>query len=135
MKSELKKSSKTWTNEEIIKIENYTRMKSSLIISNVYINIILGYVKFRKPKDFFISLADIIGRSSKLCKSKFQKIEDDLFKNVLMFDTDTYKLFYHLKNKKPKRVYYDFKYIKKILNDNQNKSKNKQSFKMIGNNK
>jgi hypothetical protein len=97
-----------WTNEEVSKLRSYVSENSQELVSNLLVNIVTGYLRFRKNRRFFINMGKFLDRSSKICKSKFQKLERKIYIEFLNLPTDYYELFCHIRKQKPKNVNYDF---------------------------
>ena len=104
-----------WNDKDIMSVKNYTLSNREVLLSNMYINIIVGFVKFRKPRTFFKDLGLLLDRPSYLCKSKFQKIERELVVNLLKVPQELYNLYLYIRKSKIKNPSYDFKNIKSNL--------------------
>ena len=123
-----------WTQHEIKKMHDYIITNSDDLTSNLYINIVAGYMRFRKPRRFFINLGNLINRTSILCKSKFQKIEKTIYTDYLKIPQEIYEVFKWIRNKKSHNVNYDFKKVNASSKNHQNKQFDDQSkiyFKLI----
>lgn len=87
-----------WSRHHIETIRQYILAHADHLKSKFYENIIAGAMKYRKAKGFFKNLGRLLGRSSIKCKSKFQKMEPEIYMNFL---------------KVPKRHFDCYEYIRK----------------------
>ena len=97
-----------WTKDELCKFKEYIISNSKQLISNLIINIVVGYMRFRKSRTFFINMGLLLNRKSKLCKSKFQKIERQIYTDFLKLPKEYYDIFCQLRKQKARKVCYDF---------------------------
>ena len=97
-----------WTPQEVGKIIAYARKNLQELVSNMIANIVTGFVRFRKPRWFFKTMAAIVGRPSTLCKSKFQNNEHEIYVKHLEVPEDYYLLFCRIRKNKSSQVTFDF---------------------------
>lgn len=120
---------KKWSDTEIKQIQEYSKNNSDELLSNFYSNIVVGYMRFRKPKKFFVNLGILLQRTSSLCKSKFQKLEKEIYLEALQIQREEYELFCWVRSTKKTRVKYDFKEIETYLEKNKIESTKKTNGK------
>lgn len=97
-----------WSERELDEFKMYIIENSDILRAHFLINTVAGYMRFRKPKCYFIGMGTRIGRSSKLCKSKFQKLEHKIYVEFLKFPVAHFELFCYLRTQKANAVDYDF---------------------------
>ena len=98
-----------WSVEDLNKMKEYIMENSQELISNLLVNIVVGYMRFRKHRRFFINMGNKLKRDSKICKAKFQKIERMMYIDVLNVSVRYYELFCFIRRQKAESVNYDFK--------------------------
>lgn len=98
------KSFKHWTSDELSKMGSFVESESRELFSNMYSNIAVGFMCFRKKRSFFKDMGQILGRPSQLCKSKFQKLEENFYLNLLKVPSSVYELFVELRKYSSKSV-------------------------------
>ena len=96
-----------WTKKEIEKLENYTKSCSEDLISNMLMNIVVGFEYFKKPTWFFRSLSKSLRKSSKVCKRKFKQMEKVLYTNQLGVSENYFELFCKIRTKQQNEVDYN----------------------------
>ena len=95
-------SRRRWTDKEIENLKNYSIQKKDELLSNLYRNIIAGIIRFRKTPRFFKEMSLLVGRSSEQCKSKFQKLEEEIYLSALEIPEHHYRVFTWLRSRKSK---------------------------------
>lgn len=108
MNKKKRKQQKGWTAEEVRKICEYAKANSEELTSNLLINIVTGYMRFRKHRRFFINMGSHLGRPPKNCKSKFQKLEKTIYIECLKVPERHYELFCYARKRQPDQVNYNF---------------------------
>lgn len=98
---------RNWSKKEVEFIKEYSKQNSEILISNMLINIVAGYMRFRKPKRFFVNLGTALKFSSSRCKSKFQKIEKLIYLESIGIPAEMYELFCWIRGFKAEDVFYD----------------------------
>lgn len=96
----MNKGKKKWTVNEIANLEKYVAKNSNELISNLYKNILVGYIRFAKPYGFFTGLSRILKRSRAQCKAKFYEMEDELYIKILQVPFDDLCLFMNIRQQK-----------------------------------
>lgn len=97
-----------WTPEDLAILRKYIKTNSTALHSHFLVNVVAGYMRFRKPKQFFKRLGKLLCRPSKLCKSKFQKAEKIIYTDYLRFPQTHYDLLRHLRTRSAGEVDYSF---------------------------
>ena len=120
-----KAATKKWSKEELNKIKNYSLLNQEDLVYNLYTNIVIGYMRFRKPRRFFVNLGQILKRSSSICKSKFQKLEKEIYTGTLRIPNHHYEVFCWIRNLTKERVNYKFNEIKEKIKDEITSQKSK----------
>lgn len=119
--SNLQKSKcRKWLPEEFNQMKKYIISESQNLKSNMYINIVAGHKRFRKPRTFFIELGKIIGRSPSHCKSKFQKMENEIYLDYLKVKSEHFETFRWIRKIKSSKVDCDFKKMSNWLSGDWN---------------
>ena len=118
---------KKWTKKEVGLLENYAISQAEHLVFKFYENIISGSMEYRKNKGFFRELSKIIGKSSAQCKSKFQKIEEQIYLDLLHIPEDHYDLYLYIRNENKLYGCLHLKTLKK----NQNKLENKADYSIF----
>lgn len=93
----MKNQKAKWTPKQIECLKNYAQKNKAHIASKFYQNIIKGRMQFRKAKGFFIRLGQQLGKSPAKCKSKFQKIEREIYLEVLKIPASHYKIYSYIR--------------------------------------
>ena len=93
-------SKKTWTNEEKEMMVNYIKKHKHHLKEVLYVNIIHNQMKYRKRTMFFQEMSKYVKRDAPKCKSKFQKIEQKLYVDVLKIPAHHFKYFVELRKHK-----------------------------------
>ena len=119
-------SNKKWTDKDIEIIKHYAKTNSEILRSNMIINIIAGFNRFRKPKTFFIRLGQILNKCSKLCKSKFQKLEEEIYKEELGTDDNYYDTYKWIRKLRKSQANYDFQKMNSIFKINSGSSSSEE---------
>lgn len=101
---------KRWSAQELAQFNRYVTENSHVLTAHFLTNVVAGHMRFRKPKCYFIDMGKRLGRSSKLCKSKFQKLEHKVYTELLGFPEAHYKLFCYLRTQSADAV--DHQYIR-----------------------
>lgn len=79
----MSKAPKKWTAMNTVHLEKYIATHSAELISTLYKNILVGYVRFSKPYGFFTGLSKLLKKSLSQCKKKFRELESELYLEVL----------------------------------------------------
>lgn len=103
-----RQKTKKWRTEEVEQIREYAKQNKLELIENLVINIIAGYRKFRKSRNFFNDLSALLERPPSICKSKFQKIEEIVYLEELGISRDVYDTYLSSKRVTKSSVNYDF---------------------------
>ena len=93
-------SRKRWSPRELDLLESYIKEKTDCLKNNIYQNILIGKLQYRKNPRFFIKMSQTIGRSPEQCKSKFQKYEEKIYLIHLGVPKKHYEVFLHLRERK-----------------------------------
>ena len=86
-----------WTRAQTQTLRQYVAQHRQQLRSKFYQNIAAGKIRFRKAKGFFIQMGARLGKSSEKCKSKFQKMETDIYQGLLGIPEPHYRLYCHLR--------------------------------------
>ena len=97
-----------WESKDLEKLKQFIQTNSEDLISNMLVNIVVGYKRFRKPRNFFVKMGTYLTRESQLCKSKFQKLEHLIYTDFMKVPEEHYNLFRHIRKLKPAEVNYNF---------------------------
>jgi hypothetical protein len=89
---------KPWTKLETANFEKYIKKKAFLLKANFYKNIYKGKMKFRRPPRFFIEMSNKIGRTASQCKSKFQKLEKEIYLEFLDLPLNHFLVYQSIRN-------------------------------------
>ena len=106
-----------WTPQEVRRIVSYAKANSRELVSNMLTNIVIGFVRFRKPRWFFKLMAKEVGRPSTLCKSKFQNDEKKIYVEHLKVPEAHYILFRRTRKAKPARAKFDVQKLSSAVLD------------------
>jgi hypothetical protein len=83
-------------------VEKYVMQNKDNLISNMYMNILVGYKRFAKPYGFFKKLSEQLRKPAAKSKQMYLQMEQDLFVNVLGVPKEHYDLYVRiLKMKSP----------------------------------
>ena len=63
------------------------------LISNLYMNILVGFNRFARPYGFFKRLSERLGKSPAQSKQQFLQIEGELYTKVLGIPRDHFDLY------------------------------------------
>jgi hypothetical protein len=89
------KQSPTLKDQAIIK--NYVIQNKNKLISNLYMNILVGYNRFPKPYGFFKKLSGFLKKSTTQTKLMFLHMEQELLINILGIPKAHYDLHMQIK--------------------------------------
>lgn len=91
---------KRWTQSELNIIKEYVILHKEDLIDNFYQNIIISQKKYPKYPKFYTNLSKKLKRSSSQCKSKFQKMEKEIYLQYLGMNENEYNLFNWIRQRK-----------------------------------
>lgn len=91
------KRKQQWTQKQIQILKQYVIQQRSHLRSKFYQNIAAGTMRFRKTKGFFIQMGVRVGKSSEKCKSKFQKMESEIYLEHLDIPERHFELYKYLR--------------------------------------
>ena len=91
-----------WNISKNLMFETYIQENSEKLISNIYMNILVGYNRFPKPYGFFKKLSSKIKLTSSQCMTRFYKIEKHIFTKLLCMPEMHYNLFKSIQYNKNK---------------------------------
>ena len=78
-----KSKRKRWSSNELNTMKDYVLLNKESLLDNFYKNIINKNKKYPKYSKFYTNLSKRIKRSSSQCKSKFQKMEREIYLDFL----------------------------------------------------
>jgi hypothetical protein len=82
-----------WNEKELNELRKYILLKGDELKLAFYQNIIEGKIIYKKCSKFFIEMSKKIKRSSNQCKSKFQKMEREIYLEILQVPEEYYLLY------------------------------------------
>lgn len=91
-----KQKNTQWSAKNLLGLEHYVLSESQVLISNFYMNILVGYVRFPKPYGFFRKLSNRLGILPQRCASKYYKLEENLFTELLSVPRRHYVLYLNI---------------------------------------
>lgn len=94
-----------WTPEEILLLEKYVATNSDQLIADLYKNILVGYIRFGKPNEFFNGLSKMVDRTKAQCKSKFNSMESQLYIKLLRVPCLDFCLLVNIRQQKINKKY------------------------------
>lgn len=109
---------KKWTTKDIVILEKYVATNSLQLVSNFYKNILVGYIRFGKPYEFFTKLSQKLGKSKAQCKTKFYKMENELYVEVLTVAPLDFCLFVNIRRQNRKKIHNKINFQNKKGADN-----------------
>lgn len=106
-----------WSKFDVKRLEIFIKSKAKTLIPYFYRNIMEGPTRVRKYSGFYDEMARFLNRTSKQCKSKFQKFEEQIYTKYLGIPRKDFDLFKWVRSNKKKH--------KKIKNKFQKQSQKK----------
>ena len=82
-----------WTPADVDRLRRYSKSRSAHLTTSMYQNILAGDMKYPRQKGFFQDMAKILRRSVPKCKSKFQKLEEQVYLETLGVPATHYDCF------------------------------------------
>lgn len=95
---------KNWTEKEVANLKKYIKENSQQLKSQLLMNILMVSMHFSKQKGFYKTLSSIVGRTLPKCKSKFQKMEKDLYLKTLKISELDYEVFQWIRFESQKEI-------------------------------
>jgi hypothetical protein len=95
-----KNKRKRWSETELKIIKEYVISHKEDLITNFYQNIIISVKKYPKYPKFYTNLSKKLKRSSSQCKSKFQKMEKEIYLEYLGVSENEFELFNWIRQRK-----------------------------------
>jgi hypothetical protein len=95
-----KKTIVKWNHHELAKLETFIKQNSKSFYQHFYKNILNPIHQVRKEPRIFIRMEEFVGKTTKQCKSKFQKYDRTIYLDHLNIPIDHYQVFLHIQNKK-----------------------------------
>lgn len=86
-----------WTASELAHLRSYVLSKSAPLRLSLYQNLVEGSIKHKKSPRFFIEMSHLVARTPNQCKSKFQKMERDIYTAFLGVPARHYDLYARLR--------------------------------------
>jgi vacuolar-type H+-ATPase subunit F/Vma7 len=120
----LKSKKNKWSAKKLLILENYVVLNKKTLVSNLYKNILVGYIRFPKPYGFFKKISKELKISSSKCMSKFYKFEKEFYLNLLGISSKLYCLFFSIRHhnkldKLKRNLKKPNKHLNKIFSKNQ----------------
>ena len=91
---------KIWKEDELLKLNEFVLSKKKDIVYLFYKNIFNASNLVRRKNKFFNLMSIATGKEIKQCKSKFQKLEKYLYKDVLKLPENHIHCFFILKSQR-----------------------------------
>ena len=92
-----------WKEEELDRMKNFISLNSESFLTHFYQNLLNPVTQTRREPRIFIRMMKYIGKTTKQCKSKFQKYEKTIFKDFLKIPKDHIMVYDKLKTNKRKK--------------------------------
>lgn len=86
-----------WNAKNLLVLENYVLSNSEKLLSNFYMNILVGYIRFPKPYGFFKNLSNKLRIPAQSCSNKYYKLEENFYTQLLSVPKRHYRLFFSIR--------------------------------------
>lgn len=88
-----------WTKAQTQILRQYVTNHKVHLRSKFYQNIAAGRIRYRKAKGFFVNMGVKVGKSFEKCKSKFQKMESEIYLELLDIPKQHLELYNYLRTR------------------------------------
>ena len=88
-----------WKTEESTRLDKFVLANRLEIKANFYKNLFCQNTTLRRRNTFFSDMGKFVGISPDLCKSKFQKLEEFYFLDVLLIPKEHYSIYLRQKKR------------------------------------
>ena len=92
-----------WNSSQLDRFESFIRANSQSFLDHFYRNLLNPVQKIRREPRIFIRMHQFVGKTTKQCKSKFQKCESRIFRDILRVPADHFDAFRRLQRAKGAR--------------------------------